>query len=77
MQFVQGLFGGNTAEKRAQAAADQERELTRITQAQQRQQAQDNAAQTAGQLAGAKQVRGQRLLLSKESSGLATTLGAA
>jgi hypothetical protein len=72
---LSSLFGGGGGA--AAEAAAKEREMSRVAQERQQQQANDQAAETGGAFAGTKSVRGQRLLLSDKSGGLATTLGAA
>ncbi len=73
-QFISSLFGSSSAEKEAERS----RQMAEIAQQRQAQQLQEQKAETARQLAGAgKSVRGQRLLMSSESGGLADKLGAA
>lgn len=72
-QFISALFGGGDAKKEAA----QSRQMTEISIDRQAQEARDRAAEAAGDYTAAKPVRGRGLLLSKESRGTATTLGAA
>lgn len=74
-QIVQGLFGGGSADKKAQQEAQRQRELQQIAQDRAAQSARDASDKTSGAVAAAKVVRGRRLLNSQESGGLATTLG--
>lgn len=73
--MVDALFGNSA--KKAQEAAERDRQLAQVAQQRSLQTAQDEAAQAGGQLAGIKSVRGQRLLLSAESGGTGETMGTA
>ena len=74
--FIQAIFGGgDSSSKKALQEQQKQRELTQISQARASQQAKDNSAETAAQTSAAKVARGQRLLVSKEEGGLASTLG--
>jgi hypothetical protein len=76
--FIQAICGGgDNSSKKALQEQQKQRELTQISQARASQQAKDNSADTAAQTAAAKVARGQRLLISKEEGGLASTLGSA
>jgi hypothetical protein len=63
--------------KAAQAAAERDRELARISQARAEEEARGNQADAAKNFAAGKKVRGSRLLASTQSGGLANTLGGA
>lgn len=75
--LVKGIFGGGGGDSSALLAQQQqERRDAQLAQARQNQAAQDQLNSTDKALSGViKQPRGQRLLLSGESGGLATTLG--
>jgi len=75
--LLKAIFGGGDDSKKMLQEQQKQREMTQIAQARQGQEARDNSSDTAGQLAAAKSVRGQRLLLSGNDGGLATTVGAA
>lgn len=74
-KIFKGLFGGG-GDKEAKRQAEQARLDNQVAMARQRAQADVDAQQTGKSLAGMSRApRGQRLLISSERGGLASTLG--
>ena len=77
-KFVGSMFGQKSGKMKAmEASAEADRQSAKIAQARAEEEGRANAAQSAAGYGGGKNVRGNRLLNSAASGGLATTLGSA